>query len=473
MRERAVIYCRVSTDEEEQIEALSTQIDQARECIIENGWINVDEYIDAAKSGTTTKSRDEYKKMYNDMETDLFDIIVIKSQDRLMRSTKDWYLFIDRLVKNDKKLYFYLERKFYTPDDGLITGIRAILAEEFSRDLSKKLNSVHRRRQEKGTKPIITSATWGYDNINKEIVINEKEADIVRQIYALCCEGKGSRLIQKELTEQGIRGRSGGVFPVATIRKIIRNPIYKGTAIMNKYHTNFETKQTKRVPESEWIYHDNIIPAIVTPEIWQRANDLMDTRLKIEGTEEHSKHRIGVKRGNHALSSRIYCGECGAVYWRKYRKIKSGILVEWYCSTYIERGKSHCDNLKIKEDELMEVLSKVADDLFKDRKQLIVNKVMAILKNVLESNSSESIDGLMHEKAKILQQKDFFMDKFFEGTISEDNYKRRDAALDIKLKAIESKLDDIKEQAIEQKTLEARLQDIKYTINNSNISILD
>ena len=81
-----------------------------------------------------------------------FDIIVIKSQDRLMRNTKDWYLFLDRMQKNRKQLYIYLEHKFYTPDDALLTGIKAILAEEYSRELSKKINNAHRNRQKEGLK---------------------------------------------------------------------------------------------------------------------------------------------------------------------------------------------------------------------------------------------------------------------------------------------------------------------------------
>ena len=119
-RLRAVIYNRCSTEEESQREALIQQEREARECVAEQGWILVDIYIEA-KSGTTVKGRSEYERLYRDLESGKFDIIVIKSQDRLMRNTKDWYLFLDRMQKNRKRLYIYLDRKFYTPDDALIT----------------------------------------------------------------------------------------------------------------------------------------------------------------------------------------------------------------------------------------------------------------------------------------------------------------------------------------------------------------
>ena len=50
-----------------------------------------------------------------------------------------------------------------------------MMAEEYSRDLSKKGNAATRRRQEKG-KPIITNRTWGFKNMNGEISIDEEEA---------------------------------------------------------------------------------------------------------------------------------------------------------------------------------------------------------------------------------------------------------------------------------------------------------
>ena len=133
---RAVIYARVSTEEDKQLDALAIQVEEARKIVNKNAWTLVDEYVDEGISGTSDKKRDEYKRLVNDVYSSKFDVIVVKSQDRLMRNAKDWYIFIDTIVNNDIKLFLYLENKFYSADDKLITGIRAILAEEFSRDLS-------------------------------------------------------------------------------------------------------------------------------------------------------------------------------------------------------------------------------------------------------------------------------------------------------------------------------------------------
>ena len=133
---RAAIYCRCSTEEESQVDALKKQVKESEGCVRAQGWYLTERYVES-KSGTTTKGRDEYNRLFDDMLEDKFDVIVIKSQDRLMRNAKDWYVFLERLASQKKKLFMYIEQKFYTTDEALLTGIKAILAEEYSRELSK------------------------------------------------------------------------------------------------------------------------------------------------------------------------------------------------------------------------------------------------------------------------------------------------------------------------------------------------
>ena len=109
---RAAIYNRCSTEEEAQINALAIQAEESREIVLAKDWEITAQYIES-ESGTTSHKRSEYQQLMDDIETDLFDVVVIKSIDRLMRSAKDWYIFIDKLTKNNKKLYIYIDNKFY------------------------------------------------------------------------------------------------------------------------------------------------------------------------------------------------------------------------------------------------------------------------------------------------------------------------------------------------------------------------
>lgn len=486
---KAVYYARVSTDEESQVDALKNQKQEAENCILNNGWDLVDKYVDEGRSGTTTKKRDEYNRLCEDIESNKFDIIVVKSQDRLMRNTKEWYIFVDKLVTNNKKLFFYIENKFYTPDDALITGIKAILAEEYSRELSKKINNAHRNRQRNGSNVVITSATWGYDKVNKEIVINEEEAKIVRLIFEMYASGLGSRSISKKLTNMGIYNRKGGYFADGVIRGIVRNPIYKGTVVMNKYHYDFNSKRSIKTDESEWIAHENIVPAIVSNELWDKANKTMNRNLSDLGVaNEAFKKRIGVNRGQYDLSGKIMCGECGNVYWRKFRRIKAGIVIDWSCSEYISKGRRTavdkrsftktkvtkekdcgCDNITINEEKLYDGIKDIAINMFNDDSKIhMQNAVNILLKTVGNDNTTTNIYAIDGEIDKVKKQKDFILDKLLDGVITDEDYKRKDSYLENKLSelkseklSIENKMKSFTDKQERIKMLIAKINDYK------------
>ena len=473
---KAVIYCRVSTEEISQIGALQGQIKEAKHAVSTNKWQLVNEYIDEGKSGTTTKCRDEYNRLVSDLGTDNFDIIVVKSQDRLMRNTKEWYVFVDQLVQSGKRLYFYLENKFYTPDDALITGIKAILAEEFSRDLSKKINNAHRNRQKNGGRVLINSNTWGYDKVNKDVVINETEAEIVRLIFELCLQGDGSRTICKELDLRGIKGRFGNAFPEATVRKIIRNPLFMGTAVMNKMHYDFNAKKYIHNPKEEWIFHENAVPAIVSEEVWLKANAEMDKRL----VENGGKH-LGRKKGNSALSSKIICGECGAAYWKRFRKNAAGDrIVYWSCSRYVRRGRktNHskiekdkiklqtndgCDNMHIKDDDLNQALLLIAEKFF-SCDGATGKDAMKILEQVLIDDDVVNKNLFEKEKAFIMHKRDTLLDKMLDGVISEDLFLAKNQSLQDELSKINNKIDEVDKAGKCREELEERLNTLKYEV---------
>ena len=148
--ERVAIYNRCSTEEENQKNALFIQTEESRELAELMGWQVVEQYVEA-QSGTSTNKRKAYRRMMEDMEEKKFDIVMIKSIDRLTRNTKDWYMFLDCLTRNEMRLYLYLERKFYMSEDALVNGIKAILAEEFTFHVSVSSSQTSLLKSEPGT----------------------------------------------------------------------------------------------------------------------------------------------------------------------------------------------------------------------------------------------------------------------------------------------------------------------------------
>ena len=163
------------------------------------------------------------------------------------------------------------------------------------------------------------------------MVINEKEAEMVRFIYEMAVQNHGSRTIAKMLQDYGYYNHDGNKIAEQTVRRIIRNPLYKGTAVMNVFHKNFETKRTERNSQDKWIYHDHIVPAIVSEELWDQANKLMDKRSQKVITEDFKTKITGSKKNITPLTSKIECGLCQNVFWRSTSVTGKTPIVYWNC----------------------------------------------------------------------------------------------------------------------------------------------
>ncbi len=471
---RAVTYNRCSTEEESQKDALIQQVKESQDCVKCQGWLLVDCYVEA-RSGTTAKGRTEYNRLYQDLQTEKFDIIVIKSLDRLMRNTKDWYLFLDCMQKNGKQLYMYLDRKFYTPDDSLIIGIKAILAEEYSRELSKKINNAHQNRQREGRSFIITNSTYGIRKLpDKSIVLDEKEAEMVRFMFHLSAEGYGTYTTSQILYEKGYRNRKGEKISASVIRKIIRNPLYKGDVVQNREHYDFESKQQIKNPQSEWLIHEKVIPAIVDEELFKAANHSMDIRRK-EGNRGGIYPKYS-SRGQYDLSGKMVCGLCGQPFYRTVRYRTTGKVIEWKCKNYLESGRSQengCKNIHLNENKIFALFKNICrkeDESLQTEKQELLKETLAILKKVLQDHGVERKKAdLENHRNQMLENKDRLLQKLLDGVLSDEDYKRKNRQFEKQIVDMEKQLKEFEPAMQQNEKRERRMADIKEKLEEGII----
>lgn len=483
---KAVYYCRVSTEEEKQLNALSKQCQEAEHCIESMGWELADSYVDEGKSGTTSKKRDEYNRLFNELDSDKFEVIVIKSQDRLMRNVKDWYIFIDKMVKSGKKLYMYIDSKFYQSDDSLITGIKAILAEEYSRELSKKINNSNRRRQATGSSIITNGKLWGYDQKDGELTINEDEAKIVRRIFELYIGGLGCRGIRKQLTNDGMLTRNATEFAETTIKRMIKNEKYKGTVIFNKTHKDFDTKKIIDNPPSEWVVHENRIPSIIDENTWNEANRLMNERSIKSSGNNRIDQKVGYNKAKHPLGGKIVCGECGKPYYRSHVKNsadKTKYKYVWQCSTYVQKGRIHpwkqanikydspkdwvgCDGINIEDEQIKYLMEDIASNCSIDI-EFIIDRMSEYIEEMYRNNNSTfNIETIQKDIDKVNKQKSFLLDKYMNGIIGDSDYTKKNNELDIKIDSLNDKIKQINNSVDSQKEIEDKLKRIKLELKN-------
>lgn len=124
---------------------------------------------------------------------------------------------------------------------------------------------------------------------------------------------------------------------------------------MNRRHFDFDTKQMVKNPNEDQYVYENRIPAIVSKELWERANREIDKRA--------GKKTVGINPGKHILSGKLVCGLCGAPFYRTTRKRKHDQICQWKCRTYLEQGRTKpgkeggCDNIHLEENGLFSFLA--------------------------------------------------------------------------------------------------------------------
>ncbi|MFI3225771.1 MAG: recombinase family protein [Clostridia bacterium] len=470
-QERAVFYARVSTEEERQLNALEKQVQENKDIIISKGWKLVDGYIDEGKSGTTTKRRNEYQRLLFDMELDEFDLIVVKDQDRLQRNTKDWYVFVDHLVKSGKKLFLYLDNKFFTPaDDALITGIKAIIAEEYSRNLSKKLNNANKRRIERALKGEGVSAMGNGKSLAFKIIDgkwakDEEEAKLGKLIFDLYLKYDSIRKVRDEINNKGYRNSVGRPFTTESISRVLKNEKAKGIIVLGKHHHDFDLKKIVKRPEEEWVRIEAPELAYVSSEVFDKVQSRLKYKTEFYGT---GKAR-GVYVGSDPLSGKIICGCCGQKLWRREssHKNKNGekkVYYHWACSSKFAKGDVICNGTTITTVTVRNIYKRITNNLVVNKKA--VKKEILQWLNQLKATLSDSsmMDQIKNDLDKLEAQRVKLLDAYLEELISKEIYKEKCVTLESQIEEKESLLKPVEENE-DLKAVEATINNIDNEID--------
>lgn len=451
---RAVFYARVSTQEEQQLKALPKQVEECKDCIKAQGWALVDQYVDEGKSGTRVKGRDEYRRLMDDIELNKFDIIVVKSQDRLQRSAKDWYIFVDKIVTHDIRLYMYLENSYYTTDNSLITGIKAILAEEYSRDLSKKLNNANRRRIEKAKageefSAMGTTMLYGYTIEDCKYVVVPEQAEIVKLVYQLYLEFDSVRKVRDILNQRGYKNQVGKPFCSDSITRMLKNEHYKGMYVLNRYHRDFDKKKIIKNPEDEWVCIEDAHEAIIDKETWEKVNQ----RISVKRGSKRGK-----KIGRDPLSGKLFCECCGGVLW----KHKSNGYENWYCSTHYSRGVGCDDPISISTVTIRKILQGIASELEVNR-EAVKESLLEWLKSLKNSlDNTEANVSTLEEIKRLEGRKKRLTEAYLDDILSKDDYKEKYSEIETGIKSLKDSITIVENED---------LQDIQRVIDNIDTEI--
>lgn len=352
---RVAAYCRVSTDQEEQLNSFENQVEYYTEYINKQpGYVLAGIYADEGISGTNTKKRAEFKRMIHDCESKKIDLVITKSISRFARNTQDCLMYSRKLKNLGIGIIFEKENINTLDATGeLLFTILSSLAQDESRNISENCKWGIRSKFQKGIPHINTFKFMGFDkNEEGRLVINEKEAELVRRIYREFMEGFNPAQIAGRLNEEGIPGVSGKPKWIkVTIEGMLKNEKYKGDALLQKTYTAdyLTKKQVKNTGQIEQYYVEDSHPAIIDKDTWEAVQ--LELERREEYKKEHSMANYGYGKDMRPFNSKVICSHCGTNYCIK--SWKSRRVAYWECNKrFKEKGVIGCRGENVQDDIL-------------------------------------------------------------------------------------------------------------------------
>ena len=464
---RVTFYARVSTDQDEQINSLENQVQYYTELIQSKpNWKFVPGYVDEGISGGSTKKRDNFNRMIRDAKAGMFDFIITKEISRFSRSTLDSIRYTQELLDYNVGVFFQNDNiNTLDTDSEFRLVIMAGVAQDEIRKLSERLKFGFRQAIKNGH-VLGNDKLYGYDKKDCVLTVNEEEAEIVRIIFDLYGNQRlGTRTISKRLMELGYTSREGNAFNTLTIRHILENPKYKGWYCGNKSQSvDYRTKRNVLLDESEWVtYPDPSIPAIVSEELWNRANALYKRRR-----EEMKSHSSGLSFHNrYPYSTKIYCEEHGTTFHRQVIQTKKGQQEVWQCKVYRSRGRAACSAPQIRSSDLDFILSDIFKELIRD-KQKIIDSLVTVLTNIpkevdygkLRCQVENEMDDLERKKNRLL-------DLSIAGALTVEEFKERNDAFNAQILECQGKLTAIRQEEENQSSEELDIPAIRQALDEA------
>jgi len=444
-RMKVAIYTRVSTEEQaKEGYSLGAQEDALRKYAESNNLEVYDVYSDDGYSGKSYE-RPEIQRLFKHLYDGKFQAILVKTVDRISRKLSDISKLQDEvLVPNNCRLLVSDNNLDSSTLDGkMFINLIGTFAEYERGMIISRVKAGMEKRAEQGYWN--GGIVLGYNNINKQLVINTEEAKLVKRIFELRAEGKGYKYIAKTVNEEGYRSKKGNLFSIGTIKTILENEVYIGKCRWGK-RKDWNTKRRKGVTK-DYVLVEGKHEAIISLDLWAKAQTINNTNK-----ESVSKNRNF--HGDFILSGILRCPACGAgtVMSKSKKRDGSGYHLYYMCQAFASKGLKACkSNLIGKESIEKKVLQRV--------KELLND--MTIVEDVLERIESQKLlEKSSMKNTLLLNSKNLEKKKALLNKLNSDYSSEKLGARVYNMQA-ESILKDIDDMEERKRRVEREYEDLQ------------
>lgn len=463
------LYCRLSRDDELQGDSNSIINQKAilQKYTDDNGFRNTFLFVDDGYSGTTF-DRPDWNRLMGLVDEGRVGTIIVKDMSRLGRDYLKVGMYTEMVFPNADIRFIAINNGVDSANqsENDMTPFINIFNEFYAKDTSRKIRAVFKSKGQSG-KPLSTNPPYGYvkDPEDKtHWLVDEKAAEVVREIFRLCIQGYGVSEIAKEITKQHILnptayakagGRSvpdnrGGdndyTWRGSTVSHMLSRPEYLGHTVNFKtYRKSYkQKKQLKRDP-SEWQIFENTHEAIIDRETYDIVQRIRDGRRRVTPMGEMP-----------TLSGMVFCADCGAkLYQVRGRNLpQSEYMV---CATYRKRGKEVCSSHQIRNSVIEEFLL----DGIRSMTAYVREHEDEFVEMVTMLSKAETEKALRDEKRELEQAQtrvrklDAIIQRLYEdnveGKISDERFAKMSENYESEQKSLERRIIEIRSSIATQK----------------------
>ena len=388
---RVAAYCRVSTDDEEQLTSYEAQKNYYTDKIMTNKeWTMAGIFADEGITGTSARKRPEFLRMIRQCKQGKIDIVLTKSISRFARNTVDCLNYVRALKELGIAVIFEKENMNTLEIDSeiLITMLGAFAQSE-SESISANVRWGIRQAMKEGKATIQYKYLYGYrkgDDSKPEIIPDQ--AEVVRKIYDMFLSGTPVRGIQEYLNTSAVPNINGEPkWARSAIDSILTNEKYCGDVLLQKTYIDdcINKKVKKNTGQLPMYLVQNHHEGIISRETFDAAQAELARR---SAGKSPSKKNAPTGRSRYsskyALSDRLYCGECGTRYQRcTWRNRDGSKRIVWRCVSRVDYGSKYChDSPTLDEEPLHRAILDAINSAVKDKDNIVYNLKAAMEKEL-------------------------------------------------------------------------------------------
>jgi site-specific DNA recombinase len=488
---KAALYCRLSKEDMDKInkgddsESIINQKLLLEEYAVNNGFSIYRTYQDDDYSGLFD-DRPGFEKMINDARQGKFNTVIAKTQSRFTRNMEHMEHYLHDLFPLWGIRFIGVVDNVDTENKGnkKTRQINGLINEWYCEDLSENIKAVFKSKKRQG-QYISSSPPYGYlkdPQNNHALIIDEYAANIIRRIFKMYLSGVSKYQISKTLSDEGVlipskykndvlkipyhnpRVTQKSKWSAQTVHAILKDEVYIGTLVQNKYTTiSYKNRKKMVVPDKERIKVYNTHEPIIDMDTWNLTQQALKQRTR----------EVKMDKKVDLFSGKLYCPDCGKSLIRAYNRKHE--FIGYHCSTYKKFGNNGCTSHQIG---------------FKELKNITLSAIKETANNILNPEDVDCMEEFAQQliknpqKTQLKQLEDklktltIYIDKIYKDYLDEilsrDDYIKYRGQYNEEKNEVQSQIEALITQLNNEKNSEINKNIwLKNFINYINIDELD